>query len=488
MYGPRKKVWWFAITSRIIIIFLQFIFNSICPDHDADAFSSPRNPREKHSIFDNAITFLFGGLTRWDAQYFIHIAKYGFTYENTLAFFPLYPMAIRCTAMLLRAILFVLNDHSIIILTAVVINFICFIKSAVILFDLSLHVLKDVSLAYKATILYCLNPASIFFTAAYSESLFALLTFRTMLASVENNYYVFLPLSLSTLVRSNGLTNLGFPAYNWMKSIMNTAIPNFISEYKSKWSSIFDLRHICLSICQIGTIIILSILPFGLLQIYNYSKFCIPRANTTDLPPYIVHYAIENDLVLPGNFRSPWCDSAIPLAYSYVQEKYWNVGFLKYYQLKQIPQFLLAFPILYIMLKFNIKFLREHKSEILGLSIFGTKEEKEKTVKSLYPLEMFPFVVHSLFLTCFCIFIVHIQISTRLLVSASPVIFWYCAFALSYKTKFAEFEESCNLDSKWKVFLLTQKTYSKPDILILGYFLSYIIVGTFMYSNFLPWT
>ncbi|XP_051162393.1 GPI mannosyltransferase 2 [Leptopilina boulardi] len=491
MYGPRKKVWWFAITSRIIIIFLQFVFNFLCSDHDADAFSSPRNPREKHSIFDNVITFLFEGLTRWDAQYLIHIAKYGYTYENTLAFFPLYPMTIRCIAMLVRIVFFVLNDHSVIVLTAIGINLIFFIKSAVILFDLSLNVLKDVSLAYKATILYCLNPASIFFSAAYSESMFAYLTFRSMLASVENNPYISLPLSLSTLVRSNGLTNLGFPVYNWVKSMMNTAVPNFVSEYKyysSKWSIIFDFRHIYLSICQIVTVVLLSIVPFCLFQIYNYSKFCIPQANVTDLPPYIVHYSIENNLVLPGSIQLPWCDLAIPIAYSSVQERYWNVGFMRYYQIKQIPQFLLAFPILYIMLKFNIKFLKEHRRNLVNLSFFKTKEKNENTVKTFYPLSMFPFVIHSLFLTCFCIFIVHIQISTRLLASASPVMFWYCAFALSYKSKSSEFDELNNLHSKWKVFLLTQKKYSKSDIFILSYFLSYIVIGTFMFSNFLPWT
>lgn len=489
MYGPRKKVWWFAISTRLIIIVLQFVFNCLCPDHNADAFRGPRNPREKNSLFDNLITSFFGGLVRWDAQYFIHIAKYGFTYENTLAFFPLYPMTIRCIAMLVRIVFFVLNDHSVIVLTAIVINFICFTKSAVILFDLSLHVLKDTSLAYKAAILYCLNPASIFFTAAYSESMFAYLTFRSMLASVENEPYIFLSLSLSTLVRSNGLINVGFLVYSWLKSMITTAIPNFSSEYKyysSKWSLIFDLRHIYLSLCQIITVTLLSIVPFFLFQVYNYSKFCIPQTNVTDLPPYVVHYAIENNLVIPGNVRMPWCDNLIPMAYSYVQDKYWNVGFMKYYRIKQIPNFLLAFPILYIMLRFNMKFLREHKSDILALRFF--RNEEEKTAKYFYPLEMFPFVIHSLFLTCFCIFIVHIQISTRLLVSASPVAFWYCAFALSYKTRSSEFDEVGNLDSKWKVFLLTQKKYSKSDILILGYFLSYITVGTFMYSNYLPWT
>ena len=491
MYRPREKVWWFAIITRLMIIFLQFIFNLLLPDHDADAFRSPQNPREKRSVFDYTVTLFFEGLVRWDAQYFIHIAKYGYTYENTLAFYPLYPFAIRCIMMVLRIPLFIFNDHSVTVLTAILINFICFVKSAVTLFDLSLEVFKDTRLAYKVAILYCLNPASIFFTAAYSESMFAYFTFKTMLASIQDDPCVFLPLSLSTLVRSNGLINIGFPVYNWLQNMVNTTIPNFSSEYKyycSIKSMMFNLRHVYISFCQIMTVIILSLVPFCLFQVYSYSKFCTPESNKTDLPSYVVQYAIENNLELPGNGRMLWCDSVIPMAYSYIQEKYWNVGFLRYYQIKQIPNFILAFPILYVMMKFNFKFLKEHKSELTSLSLLKKDDENKKTVKSNYPSKMFPFVIHGLILSWCCIFIVHIQVSTRLISSASPLLYWFCAFNLSYDSKTSDYDDYSNLFSKWKIFLFTQKTYSIKDTLILVYFVGYIVFGTFMYSNFLPWT
>jgi Gpi18-like mannosyltransferase len=32
----------------------------------------------------------------------------------------------------------------------------------------------------------------------------------------------------------------------------------------------------------------------------------------------------------------PWCSKALPSAYGYVQDVYWNVGFLRYYEWSQV--------------------------------------------------------------------------------------------------------------------------------------------------------
>lgn len=492
MYSPRKKVLWFAIVSRITILILQVIFNASIPDHRADAFKRPLNFAEKEgSLWDRIIYFLFNGLTRWDGEYFLHIAKYGYTYENTIAFYPLYPAMIRIVAIILTKILPALNSQSTLIIAAMLINLTCFVKSALILYDLTQYVFQDTITAYKAAILYCINPASIFFSAVYSESMFAYVTFYTMLGSMKFTSTIYLPLALSTLTRSNGLVNIGFPIYFGLKNLCDSA-SNEIEKRNRKCNILYIFKLITLkNYFNILSTVIISLSPLFLLQIYNYIKFCI-SSDKSLLPVHILQYATENNLVLPGTTGSIWCNVTVPLAYSYVQKTYWNVGFLKYYQFKQIPNFILACPIFYIMLRCIKEFTCEYKDELYMLGLFNSKRKNGNTVKvKKYPLSMFVFVVHGLFLTMVCIFFIHIQVSTRLLASASPLIYWYCALIMSHKSinyTYLGYENEENVCCKWKVFFLSQKQYTLQDKLVLFYFIGYTVIGCLLFSNFLPWT
>nr|XP_033320849.1 GPI mannosyltransferase 2 [Megalopta genalis]XP_033320850.1 GPI mannosyltransferase 2 [Megalopta genalis]XP_033320851.1 GPI mannosyltransferase 2 [Megalopta genalis]XP_033320852.1 GPI mannosyltransferase 2 [Megalopta genalis]XP_033320853.1 GPI mannosyltransferase 2 [Megalopta genalis] len=492
MYGPRRKIFWFAVTSRITVLSLQFIFNILCPDHYADAFRSPRDKSERVSVYDNIITLLFNGLTRWDGQYFIHIAKYGYTYENTLAFYPLYPTLIRFSAACIRKVFYSLNVNSSIITAAILINGICFVKSAIIFYDLSKVVLKNTNTAYKAAVLYCINPATIFFSAIYSESLFAYLTYYSMLKSIDLDIYVAFPISLSILTRSNGMVNIGFPMYFQLRRLYN----DFVTKYGK-----FSLSTLCQflfkmttlkSICLMCNTVIISTAPFVLLQIYNYIIFCVSQSNEMLIPQHILNHGTINNFELPGSSNVEWCDTMLPVAYSYVQKKYWNIGFFKYYTVKQIPNFILALPILYIMITCMIEYVIEHTKYFCTLGFVQRADKIEICAKvKKYPTEMLVFIFHGLFMTIFCIFFVHIQVSTRLLCSASPLIYWYCASTMCCASHCNE-KRGCecieNMYSKWKVFFFTQKEYTWKDKLILTYFLGYAIVGCFMFSNFLPWT
>ena len=66
-------------------------------------------------------------------------------------------------------------------LSAVLVNVATFVAAALALYELSRRVLKDERLAYKSALYFCVSPASIFFSAAYTESLHAALSFAAML-------------------------------------------------------------------------------------------------------------------------------------------------------------------------------------------------------------------------------------------------------------------------------------------------------------------
>ena len=65
--------------------------------------------------------------------------------------------------------------------------------------------LRDGDMARRAAYLFCFNPASIFYSAVYSESLFAFLTFSGALSlALGNPYRAAVAFFASSATRSNG--------------------------------------------------------------------------------------------------------------------------------------------------------------------------------------------------------------------------------------------------------------------------------------------
>jgi len=413
---------------------LQYLLNELIPDHDAEGvFISPSLQDEDNSCIGHAITKFLGGFLRWDAQYYLHIYRYGYTYENTLAFFPLYPSIL----WLLTAII-PCHPNTVFLLVGIFFNNICFIFTALILFNLTLRINNNIEMAYNSAILFCFNPASIFFSAPYSESLFAVTTFYGMYhISHQNIYKSALFFGFSALNRSNGLLNTGYLLYTLIQSAVRK-------------------RKILLK-CFVGICFILAC--FSSFQIYGYYKFCTLQEYSLD--PKVIDYANFNNLTIPNNHNIPsWCGVRVP--YSYVQEKYWNnMGFLNYYLFKQIPNFILASPCIFIMLKFGFEYFYQNNIIYLGLR----SQDKSN----------FAYMVHAMFLTIFCLFCIHIQVTTRMLASSSPVFYWACASYFNFPLHF-------NSITFNRIF-----NNLKCKLVVL-YFFSYFIIGTTLFVNFLPFT
>lgn len=486
----RRKVAYFAVCTRLFLLLLSVVSDVLLPDHDAGVFTSPLSQKLQ---IDQTIAFIFNGTTRWDAQYFLHIANFGYSYENTLAFFPLFPFIVRICSVTLDSLFLgpYVSTSSTILLFSLFLNGFFFVKAAVKLFDLSCEVLEDIKLAYLSALFFCINPASVFFTVPYTESCFAYFTFSGMLFSLQNKTLVTnLALGLSSLVRSNGIVNFGFIAHKAIKNMVH------LTCNKKRGSTFYLINMEYIKLC-LNAVIFFA--PFLLFQIYAYSKFCVEKSEISDVLKF---YGESNNFIMPHSDSSPWCNRSIPLSYSYVQNHYWNVGFLQYYKFKQIPNFLLAFPILYLVLSNVYSFVVQNKSLMISL---GLRKSLVTFNGKKFRCEMVVFVFHLLFLAIFCIFFIHIQVSTRLLASSSPAFYWFLACRykiqndfdnnaissrlgnLKQMSKYCIVETKHNFDSNWRTIILDEPA-DKWSYFCVLYFLSYFFIGTILFSNFFPWT
>lgn len=205
-----------------------------------------------------------------------------------------------------------------------------------------------------------------------------------------------------------------------------------------------------LTLCAVNTF-----LPFILFQIYAFQNFCIDTET----------YAPE------------WCHNTVPFSYSSIQSKYWNVGFLRYFQVKQFPNFLLAAPILCLVFWSSFHYIRQTTIFQLwniirtnaNILIFNpvdlNKKEKNAQSTGITNKLYIPFMVHSLFLSIFCLTCMHVQVANRFLLSSNPWPYWALFHLVNKQT----------LGPKTEIFVRSWVTI-------------YFIVGTLMFANFLPFT
>lgn len=449
-----QKVTKLALSSRLLVLAVQLVANWVIPDHKPDVFRMPMAGEEftkgPMPWLDKIVVGCLGGLRHWDGEYFLHIANYLYTYENTLAFYPLYPMMVRYLAMAGQRLNVPLSLQSLTLLVAVTFNVWLFCEAANLLYQLTQRVFNDLNKSWNAALVFCFNPASIFFSAAYSESLFAYASFFLMLQCVRTkqhfNYVrIFVSLTACIMCRSNGLITIGFPLYFFARHIILTKNMN-------RCQQIFKMT--------------LSILaPLVLLHAYYfyiYRLYCLPSIQVHH-PKHVKDYASERNYLLAGQGPdgSPWCQYTLPFPYNYVQSNYWDVGFLRYYEWKQLPNFLLALPMLLFMHCHCCGYLWSFTTRMFPQAVGGWRELL-KTHKAL------PFVLHGTFLTLVCALFVHIQVSTRLLASATPIFYWFAADHMP-KT-------------------LAQLTFRTKAGALFLWCTMYCACGTVLFCNNYPWT
>ncbi|XP_075897241.1 palmitoyltransferase ZDHHC18-A [Nelusetta ayraudi] len=497
----------FAAATRALSLLLQAVLNAAIPDHDADAFRPPRT--EEPLYLDSTVEWLFGGLSRWDAEHFLFIAERGYLFEHNFAFFPLLPIVLRGLAdTLLWPLSGWLSVRGRLLVAVALGNSTLFLLSAVALHALSRTVLQDRRLALLSSLLYCVTPANVFMTAGYSESLFAALTFGGLFL-LEKGFPLraCLALGIATAARSNGLVNAGFLLYlPALSAISQIRVYRMTTRgHQRVFGYVLVVVRLLLT-SLLGTAVIA--LPFCAFQYYGYRTFCTPSVSLEHVPLALLSLAQRKGYRVPDENSHPplWCMRPFPLLYSHIQDVYWDVGFLRYFELKQIPNFMLALPMATLGIMAAYAYCQANPELCLRLGLWDTLASKglDKPIPGMFNPRVFVYVVHSTVLLVFGTFCMHVQVLTRFMASSSPVPFWISAHLLLLnepllhrrKTSnpsvqlWTQSKNGCKHTSQNPIFaLLPLFTACSPTTQsILGYYLSYWVLGIALHCNFLPWT
>ncbi len=169
-----------------------------------------------------------------------------------------------------------------------------------------------------------------------------------------------------------------------------------------------------------------------------------------------------------------------------------NVGFLKYYEMKQLPNFLLASPMLALSLWGICSFFHRvplfttstkqrragRKNSPVGQTTIthhtdGTAASGSSSGSPFYQVEVYPYILYWAFLVTVGLLFMHVQVITRFL-SHCPAVYWFAAQLLDPSKR----RRSYSGDNKVR---LSQKG-------VLLYFVAYSLVGPLLFCNFYPWT
>lgn len=354
-----------------------------------------------------------------------------------------------------------------------------FVLAAVALYDLSVKVIKNEQMAYISCLLFCYNPASIFMSAVYTGSLYACLSFYGMLYLERTSYYSsstgfrycaetlmsMLLFAGACATRSNGLLLSMYPAYFVFKDVIWPALlksfckvhhghtDHGISNQSSLKKALFVMKNAVTSLC--------SVAPYFLVQSYGYELYCVGRKE---------------------ELRPQWCkDSNI---YKHVQERYWGSGVIfGYWTINQIPNFVLAAPILYVSYFAFFHYIQKtihqksysHKhnrvlnyiTSSLGLNyIVDYTSNLDLAMVGYLSHRSAPYVWHLFGLTSLIVVMAHVQISTRVLCASCPAVYWFVAYTFVRKKANTQKFLNCYLIFTWLYFTL----------------------GCVLFSTFYPWT
>ncbi|KAL0027319.1 hypothetical protein WJX77_012423 [Trebouxia sp. C0004] len=378
----------------------------------------------------------------WDSVFFTRIALCGYEYEQFYAFFPLLPGLMNVGMKSVQGIKQGLLPDAALASAATCLSLAAFVTSAVYLHKLSISILKDARLADLAALLYIWNPASVFYSVAYTEGLFACTAFVGLFHLNQRPWLATAFFCAASAARSNGILHCWFILHR---------LANML--YHQHDGQPLQGADCAMLLSQAALQCMLICLPAFAFQYAGWRSFCVG-----------------------GITKRPWCSTKPPSIYSFVQSHYWGVGLFRYFHLQQLPNFLLALPVLCLSFAGCWTYFSQDWKRALLLGIHRAAPRQVQTAVQRWPAKptankqhgfaraengfgndrVAPYVYQWALMTACTCFVMHVQVATRFL-SACPPLYWYIASLHN---------------RKW----------------IWAYFLLYFCLGSILFPNFYPWT
>ena len=240
-----------VLLIRAGLLSLQVLSTLLVPPYDTSASEAYKT---SGLLLDFIPTLGHGN---WDAIYFNYLAKNGYDYERFGAFFPAYPVIIGLIASAIHFPLQLLISYdACIILCSVLLNNFLFYLNSLLVFKLGQLFGLGETRAYRAALLYALNPASVFMSVGYTESLFSFLVLLGFILREADSQWYFLCFSAATGVRSNGVSLVFFILYDHITCMI-------------KNNQVLVVNLLCMSVQAA-----LCVAPFYLFQNHLFEIYC----------------------------------------------------------------------------------------------------------------------------------------------------------------------------------------------------------------------
>lgn len=280
---------------------------------------------------------------RWDSVHFFSVAEKGYEYEQQVAFQPGWHALLHSGSSLVHSVRQYLGIAAPVIskagggrglwvegvtstpgdveIAAITINLIARIAASLALYRLTCRLFNRKT-AVAAGLLYAYppSPASMI---TYTEPAFAAAYFAGLLACSKRRWLVAaLCFAAATSLRATGVFSAAVLGWALLFAPRRPASPEVRR-------SIPFTSYVCAAVKNPGRSIVRAVIAVVVAGIV--------------VAPFVAFNAYLYTIACPGR---EWCERALPLAYTAVQKMYWNIGLFHYWTPEQVPNLLIALPVL----------------------------------------------------------------------------------------------------------------------------------------------